>query len=104
MNQATYNRLSPALQKVIDDNSGLQEAQRIGRVMDEAEAEVIETVASRDDAEMIYIAQKDQKPWQAAADKTVQQWIGDMKTRGMDGQQLYDDAMGLVGKYTRQTQ
>ncbi|SFI22395.1 TRAP transporter substrate-binding protein [Modicisalibacter xianhensis] len=104
MDQDSYDRLSPELQKVIDDNSGLQEAQRIGQVMDQAEQAAIDKVASRDDSKMIYIAEDAQAAWKSAADETIQEWIDNMDERGLDGQQLYDDATALVEKYTRQTQ
>ncbi|MBZ9557800.1 TRAP transporter substrate-binding protein [Halomonas coralii] len=104
MNQGAYDELSPELQQVIDDNSGIQEAQRIGRVMDQAEQAAIDKTDASGEAKMIHIARDDQGEWKKAADKTIQQWIDGMNDRGMDGQQLYDDATALVEKYTEQTQ
>lgn len=104
MDQDAYDKLSPQLKQVIDDNSGIQEAQRIGQVMDQAEQVAIDKVAARDEGEMIYIPQDAQDTWKAAADDTVKQWISSMNERGLDGQLLYDDATSLVEKYTQQTQ
>ncbi|WP_136068517.1 TRAP transporter substrate-binding protein [Modicisalibacter radicis] len=104
MDQDTYDSLSPELQKVIDDNAGIREAQRIGRVMDEAEKAAIDDIAARGEGQMIHIAEADQARWHEAADATIQQWIADMTDAGFDGQALYDDASRLVEKYTRQTQ
>lgn len=104
MNQSTYDDLSPELQKVIDDNAGLQEAQRIGQVMDTAEQAAIDDIAARGEGQMIHIAEADQSAWREAAETTIQQWIDDMDGAGFDGQALYDDASRLVEKYTQQTQ
>ncbi|GHB06027.1 TRAP transporter substrate-binding protein [Modicisalibacter luteus] len=104
MDQDKYDQLSPELKQVIDDNAGIQEAQRIGQVMDQAEQAAIDKVAARNDGEMIHISQDAQDAWKAAADDTIQHWISGMSERGLDGQQLYDDATALVEKYTRQTQ
>lgn len=104
MNQDKYDSLSPELQEVIDNNAGIQEAQQIGHVMDEAEQAAIDDIAARGEGQMIHIAEADQDKWKTAADKTIQQWIDDMDEEGYDGQQLYDDASQLVDKYTKQTQ
>ncbi|MGY2464228.1 TRAP transporter substrate-binding protein [Vreelandella sulfidaeris] len=103
LNQASYDALSPELKQVIDDNAGLQEAQRIGQVMDQAEEKAIEAIEASGEGEMFYIAQDAQAPWQAAAETATAQWIDDMGNRGFDGQLLYDEATRLVEKYTEQT-
>ncbi|WP_277811373.1 TRAP transporter substrate-binding protein [Chromohalobacter canadensis] len=104
MNQDKYESLSPELQKVIDDNAGLQEAQRIGQVMDTAEQAAIDDIAASGEGRMIHIAEASQEQWKTAADETIQQWIDDMNAAGFEGQNLYDDAGQLVDKYTKQTQ
>ncbi|MCT8468860.1 TRAP transporter substrate-binding protein [Chromohalobacter canadensis] len=104
MNQDKYDSLSPELQEVIDNNAGIQEAQQIGHVMDEAEQAAIDDIAARGEGQMIHIAEANQDKWKAAADKTIDEWIAGMDEEGYDGQQLYDDASQLVEKYTKQTQ
>lgn len=104
LNQASYDALSPELKQVIDDNAGLQEAQRIGQVMDQAEEDAIKAIEATGEGEMFYIAQDALAPWQAAAETATAQWIDDMGSRGFDGQRLYDDATRLVEKYTKQTE
>ncbi|QEM84071.1 TRAP transporter substrate-binding protein [Halomonas binhaiensis] len=103
MNQASYDRLSPELQKVIDDNAGIQEAQRIGKVMDEAEQDAIQSIANQANGQMLHIKEEGLIPWQAAADQVRQEWIGNAQERGMDGQKLYDEAQRLIEHYTEQT-
>tara|TARA_R110000824_G_scaffold393237_2_gene592200 strand:+ start:99284 stop:100330 length:1047 start_codon:yes stop_codon:yes gene_type:complete len=104
LNQASYDALSPELKQVIDDNAGLQEAQRIGQVMDQAEEDAIKAIEATGEGEMFYIAQDALAPWQAAAETATAQWIDDMGNRGFDGQLLYDEATRLVEKYTEQTE
>lgn len=104
LNQASYDALSPELKQVIDDNAGLQEAQRIGQVMDQAEEDAIKAIEATGEGEMFYIAQDALAPWQAAAETATAQWIDDMGSRGFDGQRLYDDATRLIEKYTKQTE
>lgn len=103
LNQASYDALSPELKQVIDDNAGLQEAQRIGQVMDQAEEDAIEAIEAMGEGEMFYIAQDALAPWQAAAETATAQWIDDMGSRGFDGQMLYEQASQMIEKYTEQT-
>ncbi|HEY5790175.1 MAG TPA: C4-dicarboxylate ABC transporter, partial [Gammaproteobacteria bacterium] len=39
--------------------------------------------------------------WKAAAEPVAAEWIADMKATGIDGQSLYDQAVGLVAKYAK---
>ncbi|QHD51350.1 TRAP transporter substrate-binding protein [Vreelandella aquamarina] len=103
LNQASYDALSPELKQVIDDNAGLQEAQRIGQVMDQAEEDAIKAIEATGEGEMFYIAQDALAPWQAAAETATAQWIDDMDSRGFDGQMLYEQASQMIEKYTEQT-
>lgn len=103
LNQASYDALSPELKQVIDDNAGLQEAQRIGQVMDQAEEDAIKAIEATGKGEMFYIAQDALAPWQAAAETATAQWIDDMDSRGFDGQMLYEQASQMIEKYTEQT-
>lgn len=62
LNQASYDALSPEQQQVIDDNAGLEEAQRIGQVMDQAEEDAIEAIEASGEGEMFYIDQDSLAP------------------------------------------
>lgn len=98
MNQGSYDGLPDDLKKVIDDNSGIETAALFGRAMDTvdkiglAKAEKSgNTIVIMDDAE--------KARWMEAAAPLVDEWIADMKSKGIDGNALVEDAKALIKKH-----
>lgn len=100
MNKAKYDGLPDDLKKVIDDNSGMALAQRMGAVWDQVEVpgenksrERGNTVVELSDSEVAKI--------QEITRPVVDKWIADLTDAGHDGQALYDEANGLIEKYSQ---
>lgn len=101
MNKASYNSLPDDLQKVIDHNSGRETAAWIGRVMEAGDAAGIK--AARDAGNEIIILDKQETArWKKAAQPVVDEWIAEMKSKGIDGAALYQQAKALISKYSRE--
>ncbi|MEX0731772.1 MAG: TRAP transporter substrate-binding protein [Aquisalimonadaceae bacterium] len=100
MNKDRYESLPEDLRKVIDDNSGLDEARQIGRFLDESDAKAI--AAYEGNNEFFTIGPDEIDPWREVADQVTKDWIDDMNSRGYEGQALYEDAKELIEKYAGQ--
>ncbi|MDJ0896214.1 MAG: TRAP transporter substrate-binding protein [Alphaproteobacteria bacterium] len=100
MNKAKYEGLPADLKQVIDDNSGLALAQRIGRVWDEAEAPGREKAQALGDTFYIIVGDELQA-WKSATRPVIDGWVASMNDAGKDGEALLKSARDLVDKYSR---
>lgn len=98
MNKRKYESLPPDLKKVIDANSGPATSRWVGQVMDAGDAPGLEAAKKRGNA-IVVLDAKETARWKAAAQEVTQAWIAEMKSRGIDGQALVDDARALIAKY-----
>jgi TRAP-type C4-dicarboxylate transport system substrate-binding protein len=101
MNKDTYGALPADLKAVIDANSGIALAKRIGAVWDAAEAPGRKKAAALGDSFHV-IEGKELARWKAATRPVVDNWVRQMNDRGHDGKALLEAARGLVAKYTGQ--
>lgn len=102
MNEARYTALPDDLKAVIDANSGIQEARAIGRVMDQADAPVLEAVSASDSNEVIRLTPEETARFKAVGDEVARAWVARMAERGIDGEALLAEARDLVAKYAAQ--
>ena len=98
MNKRKYESLPPDLKKVIDANSGPATSKWVGQVMDAGDAPGLEAAKKRGNA-IVVLDAKETARWKAAAQEVTQAWIAEMKSKGIDGQALVDDARALIAKY-----
>ncbi len=97
MNKKTYQNLPIDLQKIIDDNSGIEIAAKFGAAMDKSD------IVSRQYAldlgnDIIVLNEEETKRWKKAAKATIDEWI----EQTPNGQMLYDAAKSLVEKYSNE--
>ena len=99
MNKDKYESLPADLQKVIDDNSGLEFSVFAGGTQEDADGPARELAL--DLGNNIITLDADQTAvWREAAQPIYEQWVKDMNDRGLDGQALIDEARMLIDKYT----
>jgi len=98
MNKDTYAGLPDDLKAVIDANSGMNIAARIGEAWDKAEdpgrARAIElgnTIAAMPDAEV--------QKMMALSQGVIDAWVAEMDAAGKDGKAMLEAARALVDKY-----
>ena len=101
MNKARYESLPADLRQVIDANSGIPLAKKIGRVWDQAERPGREAAAKLGDS-FHTIEGAELARWQAATAAVSETWVAEMNKAGKDGQALIDEARALIAKYTAQ--
>lgn len=100
MNQGTYNKLPADLKKVIDANSGIELAGRLGRVMDEADKLGL-SLAQKAGNNVITLDAAETARWKRAANGVRAVWFKEVGDKGIDGPKLAAEAEALIGKYSK---
>ena len=98
MNKNTYESLPDDLKAVIDANSGMSLAQKIGKVWDEAEEPGRQAAEERGN-EFYVIEGAELERWKEASQPVIEAWIEQMSANGQDGAALVEDARSLIAQY-----
>ncbi|WP_340119462.1 TRAP transporter substrate-binding protein [Pelagibius sp. 7325] len=101
MNRDSYERLPADLKQVIDANSGPEVAALFGRAMDEVDV-IGRGVAEKAGNSLVTLDAAETARWQEAARKTTEDWIVEMRGKGIDGAGLVADARRRIEKYSGQ--
>ncbi len=100
MNKAKYDSLPADLKKVIDNNSGMALAKKVGKIWDDVEK------PGRDAAMAAKVAFHQMPPAEVAKMHTATQpvidaWIKEMDGKGANGKALVEDARAMIAKYSK---
>ncbi|WP_399203906.1 TRAP transporter substrate-binding protein [Tateyamaria pelophila] len=98
MNKDRYESLPADLQKVIDDNSGLEFSIFAGGTQADADGPSRQIAVDRGN-NIVTVSGADLDAWIAVAVPIYAEWIADMETKGIDGQALIDEARALMDAY-----
>ena len=101
MNKNSYEKLSAAHRKVIDDNSGRNIAEMAGRNWDAIEEPGLKVVKSRKKNIFYTIPAEEVAKMKAAAEPVYDRWFAEMKKINVDGPALLTDARALIEKYSQ---
>lgn len=100
MNKDSYNNLPSDLQKVIDDNSGMNIARWLGEIWDKAEEPGMKKAAAS--GEIIEMAPAEVAKLRAMVEQPViDRWVADVNGKGIDGNALVEEARQLISKYSQ---
>ena len=98
-NKASWEKLPAEMQKIIREESTIELAAQLGRIWD------ADDVAGRENAEK---TSKTFEPkgaeleqWKNIMQPVIDEWIAEMKGKGVDGAKLVADAKALVAKYSK---
>ena len=100
MNKASYDKLPADLKKIMDANSGVELAGKLGRVMDEADKDG-RTLAQKAGNNIITLDATETARWQRAANGARAVWFKEVAEKGLDGPKLAADAERLIDKYAK---
>lgn len=103
MNKDRYESLPADLQKVIDENSGLEFSVFAGGTQSDADGPARQLAVDRGN-NIVTVSGADIDAWRAVAQPIYDEWVADMDSKGKDGQALLDEARMLIEKYTPQYQ
>lgn len=98
MNKDRYDSLPADLQKVIDDNSGLEFSVFAGETQAAADAPARQAAVDRGN-QIITVSKADAAAWRAVAQPIYDNWVAEMQGKGIDGQALIDEATALMENY-----
>ncbi|SMX51238.1 TRAP transporter substrate-binding protein [Actibacterium lipolyticum] len=98
MNKGRYEGLPDDLKAVIDQNSGLEFSVFAGGTQADADGPAREFAAAKGN-NIITITEEQTQEWRALAQPIYDAWVEDMKSKGIDGQALIDEATALMAKY-----
>jgi TRAP-type C4-dicarboxylate transport system substrate-binding protein len=96
MNKAKYESLPADLKKVIDANSGQALSGQIGKAFLQADAEG-KKLTAKNTTNVIPAAELAQ--WKAVGAKLANDWVSEVKGKGLDGENLLAQAKGLIAKH-----
>ncbi|MBB3992589.1 TRAP-type C4-dicarboxylate transport system substrate-binding protein [Sulfitobacter undariae] len=98
MNKDRYDSLDPELQKIIDDNSGLEFSILAGGTQADSDGPSRQAAVDAGN-NIITVSGDDVQAWKDASQPIYDGWIADMETKGIDGQALIDEARALMDAY-----
>lgn len=100
MNKAKYESLSDEMKKVIDDNSGEEFSVFAGETMQSVDGPSREKAAAAGN-NIITLTDSEVAQWREAAKPVYDDWLADMKSKGIDGDALLAEAKELIAKYSK---
>ena len=100
MNKAAYDKLPADLKQVIDRNSGLETAAFFGRAMDEGD-KVGRAIAQKAGNNIVALDAAETQRWRRTAAAVADDWIKEVKGKGIDGEKLLADARELIAKHSK---
>jgi len=98
MNKPAYEKLPADLKKVLDDNSGQLAAGMAGSMWD-LQASLVAAAADRRGEVMTTLGPDMLAPWRKATEPVIAAFVGEMKSRKVDGMKLIAGARTLLAKY-----
>ena len=98
MNKDRYEGLPADLQKVIDDNSGLEFSIFAGGTQADADGPARQAAVDRGN-NIVTVSGSDLDAWRAVSQPIFAEWVADMESKGIDGQALIDEARALMDAY-----
>ena len=98
MNKARYESLPADLQKVIDDNSGLEFSIFAGGTQSDADGPARQLAVDRGN-NIVTVSGADLQAWRDVSQPIYEEWVADMDSKGIDGQALIDEARALMEAY-----
>jgi len=99
MNKDKYDSMPADLQKVIDDNSGMEFSVFAGGTQADADGPARQKAVDLGN-NIVTLDAAATEEWRALAQPVYDDWIADMNSRGQDGQALLEEAQMLIKKYT----
>jgi len=98
MNKDRYESLPADLQKVIDDNSGLEFSIFAGGTQSDADGPARQLAVDNGN-NIITVSGADLDAWRDVSQPIYDEWVADMDSKGIDGQALIDEARALMEAY-----
>ena len=100
MNKNTWAKLPPDVQKAFDANNGEARWREVGKVWTDSEDGGI-ALAVKAGNKHIQLTEAQLAMFKSKLEPVVQRWIDEVKSKGIDGKALVDQARALIAKYSK---
>jgi TRAP-type C4-dicarboxylate transport system substrate-binding protein len=101
MNPDSYARLPADLQKIIDDNSGLELSRFAGHLYDTQVVATGHKLAAAQGNQIITLSEDETLKWKQVGQSLYQDWIDEVEEKGYaNGAALLEEARQLIAKYS----
>jgi len=100
MNKDKYESLPADLQKVIDDNSGVEFSVFAGGTQADSDGPARQNAVDLGN-NIVTLDAAATEEWRTLAQPVYDEWVADMNSKGKDGQALLDEARALIAKYSQ---
>ena len=100
MNKDKYESLPDDLKKVVDENSGLEFSIFAGGTQADADGPARQTAVDMGN-NILPVSEEEAQVWREAAQPIYDEWIAEMKEKGIDGQALIDEARQLMADHDK---
>jgi TRAP-type C4-dicarboxylate transport system substrate-binding protein len=100
MNKNTWAKLPPDVQRAFDANNGEARWRAVGKVWTDSEDGGI-ALAKKAGNKHIQLTEAELALFRQKLEPVVQRWIDEVKSKGIDGKALVDQARTLIAKYSK---
>lgn len=100
MNKARYAKIPSDLRKLIDDNTGIGLAKRLGKLWQDDEKPG-RAIAAKKGQKIFSLSAAEKERWKKTTLPVVDAWIKRVSAKGHDGRAMVADAHRLVAKYSK---
>ncbi len=99
MNKPRYESLPADLKRVIDANSGMEVSAWMGKVQDDLDPVVRQSVRDRGNTVHVF-GDAETAEFKRLTDRVDNEWVDEVTKRGYDGKKLLDTARALIAKHS----
>jgi len=100
MNKDTWAKLPPDVQKAFERNNGEDRWRAVGKIWTDSEDGGI-ALAKKAGNKHIQLTEAELALFKEKLEPVVQRWIDEVKSKGIDGKALVDQARALIAKYSK---
>jgi len=100
MNKNTWAKLPPDVQKAFEANNGEARVRAVGKVWTDSEDFGI-ALAEKAGNKHVVLTDAELAQFKTKLEPVVQRWVDEVKSKGIDGKALVDQARSLIAKYSK---
>jgi len=100
MNLKAWNSLSPDLQMIMEDLTGVRLSEMAGNSFDQYDA-IGKEEAKRVGAEIYTLPPEEKRRWEDRVRSLNEKWVADMEAKGLPGKKIFEETRQLLKKYSK---
>ncbi|GGB89323.1 hypothetical protein GCM10011352_14130 [Marinobacterium zhoushanense] len=95
MNKSTYARMPEDLKKIIDDNTGMRWAEKLGKAYDELDLVGVQQAKEMGHSITVIENGADNPAWKPTLDRVTEQYVSGLSAQGLPAGQVFERAQVL---------